>query len=170
MARSDSTLTGVGAQGRRGLWAGRATLCGLACIVAAGAVGLLGVHTSQAEGSGGGYRLSVEYPRTARAGLDVTWRVTVDRRGGFDDDVQLAVTADYFDIFESQAFFPEPDAQTRDGKLLYLTFTRPPGDRLVVTYDAYIQPSSQLGRDATISVLAGGKPAASVDIDTWLSP
>jgi len=166
----ETTLDGVGRQSVTGLWSGRATLTVLALVVLAGAVGLLGVHTTTSSASGDGYRLSVDYPRTARAGLDVTWRVTVDSPAGFDQDVRLAVTADYFDIYESQGWFPEPDAQTRDEEMLYLTFAKPPSDRFVVTFDAYVQPSSQLGRDARIALLVDGREVAAVDIDTWLAP
>jgi hypothetical protein len=170
VAESDSTLSGVGAQSLRGLWAGRVTLALLGVVVLAGAAGALGVHTTTASDASEGYRLTVDYPRTARAGLDVTWQVTVDSESGFDQDVRLAVTADYFDIYETQGFFPEPDSQTRDGRLLYLTFAKPPGDRLVVGYDAYVQPSSQVGTDAQVSLIVGDRPVASVDIDTWLAP
>ena len=39
-----------------------------------------------------------------------------------------------------------------DGELLYLTFDSPPeGDTLVVTYDAYIQPAAQRGKDGSVS-------------------
>ncbi|MDQ3629089.1 MAG: hypothetical protein M3419_09825 [Actinomycetota bacterium] len=73
-----------------------------------------GIHTSHFSASGGGYRLDLDYPRVARAGLDITWRVTVTHDGGFDAPITLAVTADYFDIYETQAFHPEPDSSTRD--------------------------------------------------------
>jgi hypothetical protein len=119
----DSTLVGVGPQRRAGLWAGRLFLVLLACFVASGLIGVLGVHTSSAHNRANGYAVSLEYPRTARAGLDVAWQATVTRDGGFSGPVELAVTADYFDIYETQGFFPEPDSQTRDGTTLYLTFT-----------------------------------------------
>jgi hypothetical protein len=142
----------------------------LAVIVLAGAAGILGVHTSTSTAAADGYRVSVDYPRTARAGLDVAWQVTINRTGGFDDDVVLAITADYFEIYETQGFFPEPSDQTRDGRYLFLTFTKPPGDRLVVAYDAYVQPSSQIGRDAEVGVMVDGRIVAPVRIDTWLAP
>jgi hypothetical protein len=139
-------------------------------VVVLGAVGLLGLHTSTVSSSGGGYRLTVDYPRIARAGLDTLWQVTVVHSGGFDHDVTLAVSADYFAIYESQRFFPEPTDETRDASTLYLTFAKPPGDTLTVGYDAYIQPSSQRGASATVAVLEAGEPAASVRITTTLLP
>jgi hypothetical protein len=80
------------------------------------------------------------------------------------------VTGDYFDIYETQGFTPEPSEATRDGDTLYLTFAAPPGDTFVLDYDAYIQPASQIGQDGTISVVEGSERLASVDFHTRLLP
>ena len=170
VAPTDSTVDDIGAESIASVWASRIGLSVLACVVLAGATGLLGVHTSTVDATASGYNVTLDYPRTARAGLDVVWTATVEHEGGFDKDVTLAVTADYFDIYETQGFFPEPDSQTRDGTTLYLTFTRPPGDILRVSYDAYIQPSSQVGRDGTLAVVVDGERVADVDFSTWLAP
>ena len=112
-----------------------------------------------------------KYKETARAGLDVPWQVVVTHADGFEKEVTIAVTGDYFDIYETQGFTPEPSASMRDATTLYLTFDAPDGDVLTVDYDAYIQPSSQVGRDATVSVVdAAHVPLVSVDIDTYLLP
>jgi len=63
----------------------------------------------------------------ARAGLDTPWQVTVTRPGGLGKQVTLAITGDYFTIFETQGFHPEPADETRNAHTLYLTFTAPPG-------------------------------------------
>jgi hypothetical protein len=152
------------------LWLRRSMLAAMALAVAAGLLSLLGVHTSAASAHGHGYELSVHYPAVARAGLDTPWQVTVTHPGGFDKTVTLAVTGDYFNIFETQGFHPEPADETRDAHTLYLTFTAPPGDTFVVDFDAYIQPSSQRGRSARVSVMEGDTPVVSVDIDTRLLP
>jgi len=106
----------------------------------------------------------------ARAGLDTPWQVTVTRPGGLGKQVTLAITGDYFTIFETQGFHPEPADETRNAHTLYLTFTAPPGDTFVVDFDAYIQPSSQQGRSATLAVMRGGQPMVSLDFDTRLMP
>jgi hypothetical protein len=152
------------------LWLRRAALTAMALVVAAGLLSLLGVRTTTASAQGHGYDLSVRYPAVARAGLDTPWQVTVTHPGGFGKQVTLAVTGDYFDIFETQGFHPEPADETRDAHTLYLSFTAPPGDTFVVDFDAYIQPSSQRGRSARVAVLDGGAPMASVDLDTRLMP
>lgn len=152
------------------LWLRRAMLTAMALVVAADLFSLLGVHTSTVTASRDGYGLTLHYPSVARAGLDTPWQVTVTHPGGFGKQITLAVTGSYFNIFETQGFHPQPADETRDGQTLYLTFTAPPGDTFVVDFDAYIQPSSQQGRSATLAVVDGGTPAVSVDYHTRLMP
>jgi hypothetical protein len=143
----------------------------LVLIVAAGATGLLGVRSTTGTGEGGGYQIEIEYAAVARAGLDVPWQVHVRRPGGFDGPVTLALTADYFDIYEEQGLDPEPASQSSDGEYLYWTFDPPPaGEEFVVDFDAYIQPSSQLGASGDVSVLLGTERVASTPFHTWLVP
>lgn len=145
----------------------------LAVLVLLGAVGVFGVRSRTVRATGGGYDLSLTFPRVARAGLDVPWHVRLRRAGGFggQKSVTLAVTARYFDIYETQGFHPEPDSETRDGDLLYLSFTPPPtGQVFEVDFDTYVQPSSQLGRSARLSVVSGGQPVVGVPFTTWLVP
>jgi hypothetical protein len=152
------------------LWARRVVLAVLALVVVADLLGLLGVHTSTATASRDGYSMSLRYPGVARAGLDIEWQVTVSHPGGFGKELTLGVTGDYFDIFETQGFHPEPSAETRDGHTLYLTFDAPPGDTFVVYYDAYIQPASQQGKSARVAVIDHGRPAVWIDYRTRLVP
>lgn len=156
--------------GPRRAWPRRLAIGLLAMIVLAGATGLLGVHTTSRSVTAGGYTLTVEYAGIARAGLDAPWTVTVHRRGGFDGPVRLAVTVDYFDLFESQGFDPEPAAGTADGEQVYWTFDPPPGEVFTLGFDAYIQPAAQWGASGQVSILDGDAPAATVDFSTWLVP
>jgi hypothetical protein len=153
-----------------GIWARRVFISLLAGVVVAGLFGFLGVRTDTAATEEAGYELSLHHATTARAGFDVPWEVTVTSAGGFDQTLELAVTGDYFDIYETQGFAPEPSESTRDGDTLYLTFEAPPGDTFVLAYDAYIQPSSQIGKDGTISVVVDDERVASVDFRTRLLP
>jgi len=142
----------------------------LTIAVALALTSLLGVHTSTATAQRAGYTLSLRYPAVARAGLDVEWQVRVQHPGGFGKELTLAVTGDYFNIFETQGFHPQPSDETRDGHTLYLTFTAPPGDTFVVYYDAYIQPASQQGKSARVALLDQGAPAVWIDYRTRLLP
>lgn len=171
MPRSTLEELESGAEGRRAVWSRRGLLIGLMGLVTAGAVGLLGDDHVRKRASGGGYELELLYARTARPGLDVPWEVTVRHPGGFPTDtVTLSVTSTYFDIFETQGFQPDPSDSTRDGDRLYLSFTKPEGDTLVVGFDAYVQPSSRVGRSGTLAVVADGRPAVSLDFETTLLP
>jgi hypothetical protein len=171
-ATTDSTLDDVrdAAQNRRGRFVRRCALAALTLFVALGLAGFFGVRTATVSASSGGYELTVEYPRVARAGLDALWRVTVRREGGFDGPVTLTTSGDYFDIFEHQAFYPAPAEETADAGRVILTFSPPPGDTLVVAFDAYVQPASQRGRTATTAVFADGEDVVSVRYRTWLAP
>jgi len=170
-----STLSDVAPAGaaRRGRpW--RMAAVGVLCVVVVlGAVGAFGVRSRDASATAGGYQLSLTYPSVARAGLDVPWRVTVRRPGGFggQKSITLAVTADYFDIFETQGFHPEPSDETRDAHRLYLTFALPrSGEVFVADFDTYVQPSAQIGRRARIAVVDGPAERVGLNFRTWLVP
>jgi len=149
----------------------RAATAALVAIVAAAATGLLGVHTSTAASTAGGYTLSVTYASVARAGLDVPFRIQVDADDGFSDDITLAIDAGYFGLFETQGFLPEPAETASVADTVRLTFDPPPeGDTFVVSYDAYIQPSSQRGASVRVELIIGDQAITAVDISTTLLP
>jgi hypothetical protein len=152
---------------RWGRWIGRA---GLLLVVVAGAFGVFGVHSRTIRAGDSGYAVSVTYPQVARAGLDVPFRVEVQHSGGFASSLVLSISADYFRMFETQGFFPQPDSMNSDGTSIYLTFDHPRGEDFVVDYDAYIQPSAQIGKSADLKVLVGGSVVARTSLHTWLVP
>ena len=155
----------------RGLWARRVFLALLVLMLVAGVLGLLGVRESTVDAEGDGWTLELEYPSVARAGLDVPVTATVTREGGFGQQVTLAITGTYLDLYETQGFNPEPDKTSRDGELLYLTFEAPPaGETFVVTYDAYIQPAAQSGAGGELSIVDQGRTVVTVDFETRIWP
>jgi hypothetical protein len=157
-------------QGRGGVWTRRVFITLLAVFVAAGLAGFLGVRTSTDSTTEDGWTLTLQHAAIARAGLDVPWQVTIDHPDGFGKELTIAVTGDYFDIFETQGFNPEPSEETRDGDTRYLTFTAPPGDTFTVAYDAYIQPSAQSGRSGTVAVMVDGRRVSELDFRTRVLP
>ncbi|MFL6100096.1 MAG: hypothetical protein ACJ71T_09105 [Actinomycetales bacterium] len=147
------------------------TIAVLLLFVLAGATGFLGTHTRTATASSGGYRMTVTYAWVARPGQDVPWRVHVHCPGGCQDDITLAVSAEYFRIFETQGFSPSPQHSTSDGKFVYLTFSKPPaGHDFGVDYDAYIQPGSHTGAPATVRLIVQSRLITELRIHTWLAP
>jgi hypothetical protein len=170
----DSTLDDVRSteDNRRGVIGRRVALAVLLVVVLVGSTGFLGVHSQTARASGSGYDLSLTYPRVARSGLDIPWKLTLRHPGGFAGNIVVAVTADYFDIFEFQGMHPEPSDETGTDRFVYLTFAPPPGhaDVFSVSLDTYVQPASQIGRDAVVAVLIDGTRVAQVRYKTWLVP
>lgn len=155
----------------RGLWGRRVGAFVLFLFVAAGASGVLGVRSTTRSTTEGPVTVSVTYAATARSGLDVPWQVVVERAGGFDAEITLAVTGDYFDIYETQGFSPEPTEEQRDGAQRFLTFAAPDGDTFVLDFDAYIQPASQIGRTGTVAfVEADGTQVATTEFTTRIVP
>ncbi len=175
MTDDGSTLQGIESlrASRRAMLGRRAVLTVMAAFVGLGASGWLGLHTQRRTSSADGWSLQLDYPRVARAGLDVTWRATVRSDQGFPaaSPVVLAVTGSFFDVFETQGFYPEPDGETRDGRWRYLEFVTAEGsDTLVVDFDTYVQPSAQLGRDAEVRLLVDDVQRAAVRWTTTLLP
>jgi hypothetical protein len=168
-----STLDGLETTGQdvRGLWVRRGFLVVVALVLAFGLAGQLGARTSTTAAEADGWALELEYASVARAGLDVPFTATVTREGGFGEQVTLAITGTYLDLYETQGFNPEPDTTSRDGELLYLTFEAPPdGDTFVVTYDAYIQPAAQSGDGGELSIIDQGRAVVTVDFETRIWP
>jgi hypothetical protein len=152
-----STLRDVRGSRGRARAARRVGISALFAVVLLGALGFFGVRSGTASESRDGYAVTVVYPRIARAGLDAPFRVHVHRAGGFPAGVSVAVSSEYFGMFETQGFFPEPDSETDDGRLVTLSFSKPSGDDFQVEYDAYIQPAAQIGKSADVRVEVAGR-------------
>ena len=105
---------------------------------------------------GPGDSARLEYAQIARAGLD--------------GDIVLAMTADYFDIFEHQGVSPEPDSESSEGPMVYMTFTAPQGNEFRMGYDIYIQGSSQVGASGEVWLSVDDKPLLLVSFTTVLLP
>jgi hypothetical protein len=169
---ADSTLRGVrpATAGPAPRWGRRLGIAALLIVVMLGAIGYLGVRSRTVSVNKDGYTMRITYPQMARAGLDVPWRAQVHRAGGLPKTLTIAVSTDYFRMFETQGFYPDAQSTTNDGRFVYFTFTTPPGDDFLVDYDAYIQPSSQLGKSATVELIVAKQVVVSTTLHTWLMP
>jgi hypothetical protein len=168
----DSTWTDLRTvdQNVRGHIIRRITIGVLVLLVLLGALGVFGMRTSSVHVTGGGYDLTVQYAAVSRAGLDTPWQVIVRHPGGFAGPITVATTASYFEMFETQGLDPAPDSETAGLRYRYQTFAPPPGDTFTLTYDAYIQPSSQLGHRGETALLIDGTEVARVAYRTRLVP
>lgn len=156
---------------RRARTGRRAFLAVLCVFLLAGVLGLLGVRTSTVDATGGAYELELRYARVTRPGLAVPWSVTVRRDGGFDGPLTLATTSRYFDLFDENAFEPEPESVTTDGEWVIWELKTPDhGDTMEVSLDTRTGPNVQWGDEATTAVLEDGRPVVQVDYRTWVLP
>jgi hypothetical protein len=145
----------------------------LAIVVVLGLLDLLGVkyRTVDARSADGAVTLDVHYAQIARAGLDVPFRITVERPGDFDQDVAVAISSDYLDLFDRASVDPTPASATATPQDVIWRFDPPPGDTLEISVDMQVHGGRHWGRAGTVTVLDGaGSPLVHVHFKTWLVP
>lgn len=156
---------------RRGRAARRALLTVFAVVLALGAAGVLGVREATATASGGGYDLTVTYPRVTRAGHAVPLSITVRKSGGFGaEPVTLRMSSGYFALFDENGVQPSPSKETATATDLVWEFDPPPGDTLRIYFDTRTGPNRQRGTSGEVAVLDGVTPVLSVRFDTVVLP
>ena len=151
----------------------RLGLLALTAFVLAGAVGLLGTRTSTKTVRGSGYELAVTYPAITRSGHAVKVEVEVRKDGGFDPDepVRMRLLSGYFDLFDENAFTPQPDGETSDGTWTYDEFVPPRGNVFTVSVDTRVEPAKNSGERGEVALVdEQGRPFLTVAFRTRLMP
>lgn len=129
-----------------------------------------GVSSNTVRASGEGYELAVRYPSVTRPALASPFDVRVERAGGFDDPIQIAVSWPWLEMWDENSWYPSPSTSYGDDEQLVMEFDPPPGDVLRVIYDARIQPAQQSGRTGFVSVLEDDEPVVAVRFHTRVMP
>lgn len=144
----------------------------LSLFVLAGAVGLLGTHTSTTTVRAEGYEMTVTYPRISRPGHAVKVRVEIKKEGGFGQQpVQLRYRTEWLEMFDENAFTPAPNAETAGPGYTEDEFLPPRGDVFVMTVDTRIEPARQRGEHGWFSVVdEDGTAILTADVTTWIWP
>jgi hypothetical protein len=150
----------------------RVGLVVLSLFVAAGAGGLLGTRTGTTTVRGDGYEMTVTYPRISRPGHAVKVQVEVRRDGGFGGEpVQLRYATDYLEMFDENAFTPQPNAETAGPGYTEDEFLPPRGEVFVMTVDTRVEPARQRGEDGYVSLVGeDGQPTLTAEFSTWIWP
>lgn len=124
-----------------------------------------------------GTTLEVRYPSVSRPALASPFAITVHRDGGFGDEpVTVTVDTAYLTMWDLNGVFPSPSEETADDRAVRWTFDPPPGDTLVITYEARIEPAAQTAHAGHVAVLTdadatgAGSELVAVDIRTRLRP
>lgn len=169
---SDSTFADVRSETTsKKPWARRIGTLLLLLFVVFGASGVLGPRTGSTTASQDGVTVSVLHAKVARPGFDVPMTVTIEKAGGFDSSVDVAISSEYLGMFESQRFAPEPSDETREGGFLQFSFDPPDGDVFTFEFDAYVEPGWQRGKSGTVALIDDdGAFVAPVTFRTKLIP
>jgi hypothetical protein len=130
-----------------------------------------GESTDVAVASGGGVELRVRYATVSRPALATPFDIFVRDEDGFDGPIHIAVAPAYVEMWDFQAWYPDPSESTATPDQIVYTFEPPDGTELRVFLDARIQPAEQSGRDGWVAVLDGdGARLARVDFSTRVLP
>ena len=145
---------------------------GSALVDGADLVDIWGVDDSTVvAASASGATLSVRYPTVTRPALASPFEIVAEREGGFDQDVEIAVSLDYLALWDLNAISPSPAEERSDGDRIIWTFTAPEGDRLRVSIDARVEPGAQLERRrGEVSLIETGEPELVVRFVTKVRP
>lgn len=139
-------------------------------LVLAGLGNVVGMRIGTVSASAADVTLEVTYAEVTRSGLETPWKVAVIAPGGFDGPVTITTTAEYFERFDFNQWYPEPASTTRRGDLLVLTFEPPEGEVLRVDFDGRASPTFGLGSAATTALETQGMPPLSVEYRTVVMP
>jgi hypothetical protein len=119
---------------------------------------------------GAGYELEVEHPSVTRPALASVFRVTVRKPGGFDEPLQVGISRDYLEAWDVNGILPAPSAETAVGPWIIWEFDPPPGEELVVTYEARIEPGVETNRTGAVAVFEDDEPVLEADFTTAVRP
>jgi len=155
---------------RRHRAARRAGLAVLGLVVWLGLSNIVGLRTTSTLASVDGVSLSVTYASVTRSGLETPWRAEIRSVDGFEGPVTITTSADYFDRFDFNQWYPEPSGSSAQGDLLRLTFEAPEGDVLLVRFDGRASPTFGLGSAATTALDTDGLPSLAVSYRTVVMP
>lgn len=147
------------------------TLLVTGAVVDVSGIAVYGVDTDHARARADGWELDVRYGTRTRPALATPFDIEVRRAGGFDGPVTVAVTSDYLAMWDENGLDPEPSSVTQDDQFLYWTFEPPPGEVLVVSFDARIEPAAQNGQTGRVAVVdPSGAEVVAVDFRTDVLP
>ena len=155
---------------RRHRGARRVGLAVVATFVLLGFANVFGVRIGTASAVRDDVTLGVTYAMVTRSGLETPWKVEVRSPGGFDGPVTITTTAEYFERFDFNQWYPEPSATNLRGDLLVLTFERPEGEVLLARFDGRASPTFGLGSPTQTALDTDGLPALSVEYRTVVMP
>ena len=121
--------------------------------------------------SSSGAEMTVRYPTVTRPALASPFEIVIERPGGFDNDVEIAIDVNYVELWDLNGIYPSPAEERSDGDRIIWTFDAPDGTTFLVSYDARIEPGAQLEeRAGAVSFLEQGEPELTIRFATKVRP
>lgn len=134
-------------------------------------VDIWGVSGDRVRAAEDGYVLEVKYPSVTRPAIASPFEIFVTKEGGFGGPVDIAIDPEFLEMWDYQAFYPEPSGWRADPDMVVMTVEPTDLNVLRVFFDARIQPAQQSGVDAWVAVLDGaGDVIVRVDFSTRVLP
>ncbi len=143
----------------------------LAIFVGIGLTGLLGIQTETRH-----YRfedgtvVSIDFPRIARPGLAVTWRLRINSPSEITEEIHVAISPRYLDSFDHNLFTPDASSIKRSIDATTFIFDPPESDSFEMSIDMRLEPGFQWKQDADVSVAFGNERNADFHYTTWVMP
>jgi len=100
----------------------------------------------------------------------VPWELEISNTLVLPNQIVVAVTGDYFKIFEHQGLDPEAYSLTADSQMEYWTFDTPGGDTMAISIDQYFEPGVMSGASGTVGLYIDGDLVAPIDFTTRVLP
>jgi len=162
---------------RRERWVHRFTIGLLTVILGLAVLDLLdvfdtyGVDAAEVRAAGDGVTLVVEYPSTTRPALASPFRIRVERDGGFDGPITIALSRPWIEIWDLNGVFPNPSAETGDDEWVEWEFDPPDGPVFEAFIDWRMEPAKQESQDGVIELRdETGDVLATVEVATTVRP
>ena len=146
-------------------------LCGLMGFAVLDAVApVFGVDSSTKVARGQGMTLRVEHPTVTRPGLASPFSIEVERAGGFDGPIEVAVSRAWIEAWDENGLYPSPSSETGDDQWVVWEFDPPDGDVLRFFYDARLEPARQTSVPGRVELRARGRRVAGVAFEAAVRP
>jgi hypothetical protein len=145
----------------------------VSAVVLLGITGSLGVRVESSTASGNGLAINVSYARVTRGGLASPFAITVIAEEGsaLPAALTVGVTSDYLALFDDNGMEPTPSRSYNTPQTTWWTFEVEDGEHvLVIELDARLEPSVQLGKEATVEVWVEGRRMVGTEFRTWVMP
>lgn len=148
----------------------------LAVLVVFGVVGYAlfgcaGLTTATTSNTSGALSATITYASATRPGLPTPFIVAVETVDGtpLPAVIDVEIPRQYLSMFDENGLDPAPDEVSSDGTTEVWTFRIDGQPKLVIDFDARLQPNMHYGRDGWVEI-SGGDDMVRVDFHTRVLP